>query len=57
MLRSMAASGQKQPVGSGGFRPASVIQNWLIGKSQAIERAHEIRGDSDRPVTIAFFGE
>jgi hypothetical protein len=39
-------SGQKPPVGSGDFRPASVIQNWLIGKSQTIERVYEIRGDS-----------
>lgn len=38
--------GQKPPVGSGDFRPASVIQNWLIGKSQTIERVYEIRGDS-----------
>ncbi len=48
---SLAAEiGQKPPVGSGGFRPASVIHNWLIGKSQAIERAYEIRGDS--PLTF-----
>jgi hypothetical protein len=40
--------GQKPPVGSGGFRLASVIQNWLIGKSQRIERVYEIRGDSVR---------
>lgn len=40
------AIGQKPPVGSGGFRPASVIQNWLNGKSQTIERVYEIMGDS-----------
>lgn len=42
----MAVPGQKPPVGLGDFRPASVIQNWLIGKSQKIELAYEIRGDS-----------
>ena len=44
--------GQKPPIGSGDFRPGSVIQNWLIGKSQTIESVYEIRGDSRRPIQM-----
>ena len=43
-----AENGQKGTVTTVYLRPVSVIQNWLIGKSQKFGPAYEIRGDSLR---------